>query len=270
MRVLVKPLIRTPRASGVRSLLPTGPAPVMLWGLLVLGAHLWGRHLHALGRPLWLATPPLFAAFDPRLSLRILPALAVAGVVVLLGPRLAARLSWRRLLIWAMLAALLWALALALADGLPALVRPLLSRFDYLHALPLASSPAETLSSFTAELARYPIHVQGHPPGLIVALHFLDRIGLARPEMVAGMMITAGAMAVPAALVAVREVAGERRARDGAPFLALAPAAIWIATSADALFMGLSAWAVTLVVVATGRSDVMGDALALAGGILFG
>ncbi len=274
MRALVKPTIRSTRKGPggypARLFSLAGPAVVGLWGLLVLGAHLWGRHLHAEGRALWLGTPPLFAAFDPRLSLRILLALAVAVAVVLWGPRLAARLSWRRLLVWSMLAALLWAAALAFADGPSALVRPLLSRFDYLHALPLRSSPAEALSSFTMELARYPIHVQGHPPGLILALHFLGRIGLARPEVVAGMMIAAGAMTVPAALVAVREVAGEDRARDSALFLALAPAAIWIATSADALFAGVSAWAVALVVVATGRRDAKGDALALAGGVLFG
>lgn len=246
------------------------PVAIAAWGLLVVVAHLWGRHLLARGADLRLGALPLFASFDPRPGLRILPAAAVAVAVAALGPRLAARTSWRRLLLGAMSTALLWAVALALSDGPSALVRPLQSRFDYLHAVPLRPSPAEALSSFTTDLARYPIHVQGHPPGLVLALHFLDRIGLAHPGVIAGAAITAGAAAVPAALVAVREVAGESQARNSAPFLALAPAAIWIATSADALFAGVSAWAVALIVAATGRTESSGDALALAGGVLFG
>ena len=75
---------------------------------------------------------------------------------------------------------------------------------------------------------------------------------------------------MPAVLVAIREVSGEVAGRAAAPFLALAPAAIWIATSADAFYAGVSAWAVTLIVLATGRSDRRGDAYALAGGVLFG
>ena len=59
--------------------------------------------------------------------------------------------------------------------------------------------------------------------------------------------IVGGALAVPAVLVAVREVAGEARARAAWPYVAAAPLAIWMATSADALYAGIGAWAVTLV-----------------------
>ncbi|MEL7208133.1 MAG: hypothetical protein AAGK32_07865, partial [Actinomycetota bacterium] len=48
------------------------------------------------------------------------------------------------------------------------------------------------------------------------------------------------------------------------------PAAIWIATTAEALYAGLGAWAVALVVLATGRSGRRSAALAAAGGLLFG
>jgi hypothetical protein len=70
--------------------------------------------------------------------------------------------------------------------------------------------------------------------------------------------------------VTVREVAGEVWARRAAPFVALAPAAIWIASTADAFYAGVSAWAVALVVLATGRRRPRSDALAIAGGVLFG
>jgi hypothetical protein len=68
----------------------------------------------------------------------------------------------------------------------------------------------------------------------------------------------------------VREVAGETWARRAAPFVALGPAAIWIATTADAFYAGVSAWAVALVVVATGCRRPRSDLLALLGGLLFG
>jgi hypothetical protein len=66
-----------------------------------------------------------------------------------------------------------------------------------------------------------------------------------------------------------REVAREAVARAAAPFLALAPAAIWW-SSGDAFFAGVAAWAVTLVVLATGRTGRRADRMALAGGLLFG
>ena len=56
-----------------------------------------------------------------------------------------------------------------------------------------------------------------------------------------------------AALVAVRAVAGEGAARRAAPFVALAPTALWLGTSADALVAGVAAAGVALVVAAAAR-----------------
>src|SRR5439155_2566808 len=51
---------------------------------------------------------------------------------------------------------------------------------------------------------------------------------------------------------------------------AVAPAAVWVASSADALFMGIGAWAVALAVLATGRRGAASVVLAVTGGLLFG
>lgn len=83
-------------------------------------------------------------------------------------------------------------------------------------------------------------------------------------------MIAGGASAVAAVLVALRNLAGEGAARASAPFLAFAPAAVWVATSADAFFTGVAAWGVTLVVLATGSRDRRSDLLALGGGVVLG
>src|SRR5260370_20434948 len=48
---------------------------------------------------------------------------------------------------------------------------------------------------------------------------------------------------------APRPRAGERPARRALPFLALAPLVVWIATTMDALFLGVAAWGVSLLVV---------------------
>ena len=66
-----------------------------------------------------------------------------------------------------------------------------------------------------------------------------------------------------------REVAGEHVARLAAPFLVIAPAAIFFG-SGDAVFLGVGAWAVALMVLATGRRGRAADLPALAGGLLFG
>ena len=75
--------------------------------------------------------------------------------------------------------------------------------------------------------------------------------------------------AAVAALVALRNVAGEQIARRAAPFVVIAPAAIWH-TNADTLYAGVALCAVAFVVIATSSSGRRGDALAIAGGTLFG
>lgn len=71
-----------------------------------------------------------------------------------------------------------------------------------------------------------------------------------------------------AVLVAVRALADEGLARRAAPFLVLAPAAVWMGTSADAYFAAVAAWSVALPALAvTGRRVRSG---ALGSGLLFG
>jgi methylthioxylose transferase len=83
-------------------------------------------------------------------------------------------------------------------------------------------------------------------------------------------VLAIAASTVPAALIALRAVAGEDAARRAAPYLVLLPAAVWIAISGDALFMGVGAWAVATTVLALTDSGRRSDLLAVAGGVLFG
>jgi hypothetical protein len=68
--------------------------------------------------------------------------------------------------------------------------------------------------------------------------------------------------------VTVRVLASEALARRAAPFLVLAPAAVWMGTSADGYFAAVAAWAVAFLALAvTGHRP---RATSLASGLLFG
>jgi hypothetical protein len=242
---------------------------VALWALLIAAAAVWGATLLAADHRLFLGAPPLMGRVDPRVGGIAIPA-TLAVLALWRALRLTATLPWRRLLWVSFVAAAAWAVALALVDGPTGVVRPLETRFEYLHDVSLVGSPGAFLGGFVDGIDRYTTHVRSHPPGLLLGLWGLDRIGLGGSVAPAAVMIVAGAAAAPAVLLALRETSGEARARVAAPFVALAPAAIWIATSADALFAGVAAWSAALSVRATGTDGPRSDALALVGGLLFG
>ena len=239
------------------------------WLVLVTVAHRWGGALRTSGHELKLHALPLFGEFELRAGPSLVFPVMVAGLVIAGGPVVARRISWRGLLVVAMGAGGAWAISLALVDGPGALTSPLLGEHDYLRALPQVSSLPVFLSTFTDSLADYPIHVQGHPPGPLLFLAGLRAAGLAGSGWAAAVVIGGGLSAIPAAMIAVRSVADEQRARACAPFLVLTPAALWIATSFDALFMGASAWGIALLILSSVRKK-RALAQALAGGLVLG
>lgn len=248
-------------------------AAVVAWGLLIVAARLWGQHLiDDLGREaLRLSAPPIVGWDDLRLGVRVVVPVAVALAVIVGAPRAVRALPWRTLLAAAAIAAAVWAVALAFTDGLDGITDPTtLPGDEYLLDVDRVGSPGDFLSGFTDDIDSYVTHVRSHPPGTLLTLWSLDEVGLGGRAWAAVLFIAGGALAVPAVLVAVREVAGEQRARAAAPFLVLAPVAVWIATSADALIAGVSAAAVAAVIVGTGRSGRRSDIASASGGLLFG
>src|ERR671911_112244 len=127
-------------------------------------------------------------------------AAAVAAAVIALATRTTyvARVRWRWLLAGSMLAALAWALSLALIDGPSGLLASLGGRYDYLAAVADAGSPDGFLARFLPGHDSWPIHVQGHPPGMVLFLLGLDAVGLARTGVVAALVLVGGSAAVPA------------------------------------------------------------------------
>jgi hypothetical protein len=71
-------------------------------------------------------------------------------------------------------------------------------------------------------------------------------------------------------VIAVRALADERTARRAAPFVAIAPTAIWVAVSADGYFAGVAAWGIALLAVAVHRAVRFPALVAAGAGLLLG
>ncbi len=259
----------TSEASGARRVLPEAWA-LGAWAGLIAACWAVGTALNEAGSPMLLGAPPLFGGWDVQLGPEILAPSAVAGAIVVGGPAVARHAPWSVLLVASVLALAAWSVALALTDGVGGLTGPLERRPEYLSVVPVLDSPGEFLSTFLERADDYPTHVRAHPPGMALILLWLDGAGLGGSGVAAALMIATGATAPAAALVAMRAVAGESAARRAAPFLVLIPAAVYVATTADALYMGVGAWAVAAIVVGTVGDGRRADVMAALGGLLFG
>ncbi len=241
------------------------------WAAVIVAARRWARSVEASGKEIRLHAAPLIGWDRWRVNGRLTIPVLVGAFLVVMAPCWAAKLPWRRLLAVTFVAAAGWAVSLAVVDGWSGLTRPTTLQHDeYLLDVPKVGDPHAFLRGFVDNIDRYANHVRSHPPGMVLLLWAMDRVGLGGPRWAATLFIAGGAAAFPAVLVALRRVGGEAVARRAAPFLILAPAAIWVATTADAFYAGVGAWAVAAVVLALYRADRRGDALALAGGIGFG
>ncbi|MFG3659173.1 hypothetical protein [Streptomyces sp. NPDC047706] len=242
--------------------------------LLFVAAVLVGRHIEDTDGTLFVNWPPLLASWGPHLGPGTPAAVVVAVAVVVYGPGLAARLPWRALLAVACAATMAWTWSLALVDGWHrGVAERLTTRYEYLQVIDRFQDIPATLRHFTEYIViqgpdHWPAHVAGHPPAATLTFVLLDRIGLGGGAWAGVWCITVGATAVVAVLVTVRALAAEGLARRAAPFLVLAPGAVWMGTSADGYFAAVAAWAVALFALAvTGRRPRMA---AFGAGLLFG
>ena len=218
----------------------------------------------------------LVGGLDPVLTARVLLPVAVAAAGVLWGPSLARRLRWRWLLGASAAGAAAWAVALALTSGWGRLAEPMASKHEYLADVGRVDGFGTLLSTFIDSVpvgspGQWATHVAGHPPGALLTFVLLDRLGLGGAGWAAALCIAGGALAIPAVLVTVRAVADEAAARTVAPFAVLFPGAVWVATSPDAFFAGVTAWGIALLALAAARGPSPAGLLrALAGGLLLG
>lgn len=221
-------------------------------------------------------TAPIFGWWDSHVGWGTVPAVLIAAAVVWWGPALAQRLPWRAvgLTTWATSCA--WAFALAMIDGWQrGFAGRLEDRHEYLHEVPGTTDIGAALRSFVRRIPDYQpdswiTHVSGHPPGALLTFVWLDRIGLGGGGWAGVWCLLIGSSAAAAIVLTLRTLADEYTARLAAPFVAVAPTAIWVAVSADAYYAGVAAWGIALLAFATRRAVRFPELAAAGAGLLLG
>lgn len=202
----------------------------------------------------------------------LLAPIVMTTVIVASRREMFDRIAFSALLALSYVTSLGWALSLALVDGAAGLTRSLQSPDNYLTDVPgVGRDPLEWLRGFTAG-TEHSVAARGHPPGPVLLLWGLHRLGLT-DRLVLGVLLAAiGALVTPLVLGAVRGVCGDLPARHYAPVLVLAPYAVWVAVSIDAVVAVLGAAMVVMGVRASapGRTGLRAGGWALVAGMTLG
>ncbi|WP_051815845.1 hypothetical protein, partial [Glycomyces tenuis] len=248
-------------------------AVLIAWALFLAVVWVLGQYKEAnTEEHLALGAMPLFGRWEWHLGPQLLvPALTGALVIAFL-PAIAARWRWRWTALATAAAAVALSLALAYAHSHPGTWEDLHHHYaQNARYIDDAGGLAPFLESYTdVQLAgEFPVHLQSHPPGLVVFFWAASQIGLSGLLFENAVIMLAVAASVLAALAIGRDVAGERLARRAAPFLVVAPAAFWH-TNADIIFGGVALSAVACLVLATNRTGARAAWLTAAGGLLAG
>jgi hypothetical protein len=219
---------------------------------------------------------PLAGWVDPRVGPGTPFAVALAVVGVVWGLQAAHRLRWRTLLGVTCLATCAWSLSLATVDGSSGLTREIVNHNEYLLTARQVHDVHALLQGFIEWIpvgvpGSWPTHVAGHPPGALLVFVGLVHLGLGGAFASALAVTLLGCTTPVAVLVTLRRLGAEDVARRVAPFLVLAPAAIWVAVSADGVFAAVAAWGLAAVAVAATSSRRAPRLVwALLGGVMLG
>jgi methylthioxylose transferase len=215
---------------------------------------------------------PLVGERDVRFGWRTLPVVLLAAVVVVWGPRAARWMSWRWMAAATSLTTALFTVALAATDTKALLLEPVVDKTEYWQALATAPPAGEFVDTFVERIQGYSVHLRGHPPGFTALLLVGRAVGITSPWAVAALSWVCAGLAAGAVVISVGRLAGHSAARAVAPFLCVAPYAIWAGTSADAVYMALAAGGVCcLTIAATGEHSMRRRwAWSVLSGLLFG
>ena len=221
-------------------------------------------------------TAPLLGRWLPHVNAATGGAVILAAAVVWWGPAVAARLAWRRLVALAWLTAFAWTMALTLIDGWKrGFVDRMVGFYEYRHDLHSVGGIHSYFQHFASHIpspraGAWDIESSAHPPLGLLTFAELHRIGLSGPGWASLFCVVVGTSAAAAVLITIRVISGEDLGRRAAPFVALAPAAVWIGVSADAYYAGVAAWGLTLLALAASRTIRYPTMLSAAAGLLLG
>ncbi|MCD0447364.1 hypothetical protein LO763_27480 [Glycomyces sp. A-F 0318] len=248
-------------------------AVLAAWALLLAGVWLLGQYkLERAGVSLQLGAMPLYGGWERHLEAELLLPIAAGALIIAVLPAAAARLRWRYALLATAAAGVLFSVALGFAHSHPQTWSDVHNHYaGHIGLVDDAGGFGPFLEQYTAAQLEgaYPVHLQSHPPGLILFFWGAARIGLEGLLFQNAVVKLGVAAAIAAALVIARDVAGERPARRAAPFLVVAPAAFW-QNNADIVFGGVTLAAVACLVLAANRTGARAAVLTIAGGLLAG
>ena len=221
-------------------------------------------------------TAPIFGWWNAHVGWGTVPAIVIGMAAVLWGRQVVQRVPWRALpwATWATSCA--WAFSLAMIDGWQrGFAGRLTARHEYLRQVPSVTDIPEAVRTFATRIRDFQpnswiTHVSGHPPGALLTFVWLDRIGLGGGAWAGVLCLLAGSSAAAAIVVAVRALNDENTARLAAPFVAVAPTAIWVAVSADGYYAGVAAWGIALLALAAGGTIRVPMLAAAGSGLLLG
>jgi hypothetical protein len=221
-------------------------------------------------------TAPIFGWWNAHVGWGTIPAILIGGAAVLCGQAVAQRLRWRWLPAMTWATSCVWAFALAMVDGWQrGFAGRLTARHEYLRQVPSVTDIPQALRTFARRIPDFQpdswiTHVSGHPPGALLTFVWLDRIGLGGGAWAGLLCLLVGSSAAAAIVVAARALADEATARAAAPFVAMAPTAIWVAVSADGYYAGVAAWGIALLALATRGATRFPVLVAAGSGLLLG
>ncbi|MGH3656610.1 MAG: hypothetical protein ACRDUA_08115, partial [Micromonosporaceae bacterium] len=217
------------------------------------------------------ASPPFLGRYQMRVSPALLLAGLVAGAVLALGLRGTFDLMpWPRLIAVSYLASLAWTVSLALTGGLAGITGPLTDPDGAATDIgDIGDDPYGWLRGFTGSGQSHSPHTRGHPPGPVLLLWTMHRIGVT-DDLALGLLLTAGGvLTVPLVLTAVRNACGELNARRYLPVVVLAPYALW-AVHPDSLVATLGAAMIVVGAWATRKRGWRAAVGGLGSGVLLG
>ena len=214
----------------------------------------WGWHVQA-DPNVKLGAAPLVGRWHLRFGPSLVPAALLAALVVWRGQAWAHRLRFRCVLAATAAASVAFTLLLAASDGFGHVLDPVVHPTEYWANLATLPDAATMLRHYASVpfLVHYSVHAKGHPPGFLLLLKALAAVGLGHPWVTGALSyvgVAAVAVAVPYTMFVV---AGVDVARRVAPFMVVAPFAVWMGTSADAFYSGVGATGVALAVTALRR-----------------
>jgi len=220
--------------------------------------------------------PPIIAYWDPRIGLMTLPAIVIGLAMVLLLPRLAQRLSWGALLGMAWASTWVWTMALAMTEGTDGLARIFERHTEYVWDAQRVPAIGPMLRTYIDRIPldsfhHWLIHPAGHPPGALLFFVLLDRLGISDTFWIGFVVVAIGSTAIVAVLIALRALGSQSLSRGAMPWIALAPSAVWMGVSGDAVFTAVAAWGLALLALAATTSSTRRRALAAVGaGLVLG